>query len=225
VRVEEVLIAAPAVDKAGTVTHVRSTLILSSVQSLRAHSLYEHYIGLLDPGMRETVESMIAGAWLPVETALKHYRACDALGLTLANEIALGHEVGSRIQASLLGLLVKGAKSTGATPWTGLGYMDRLWERVFSRGWRSRRRPARAEGRPRATPRLAAFLRSVLPSRVPGNVAGRRGALLREGLLARAGARASRGVVLLPRLLGLSAGHVAPDASRSHTTGSSLASS
>jgi hypothetical protein len=134
VRVEEILIAPPAVDKAGTVTHVRSTLILSSVQSLRAHSLYEHYIGLLDPGMRETIESLIAGAWLPVETALKHYRACDALGLTLANEIALGHEVGSRIQGSLLGLLVKGAKSTGATPWTGLGYLDRLWERVFSGG-------------------------------------------------------------------------------------------
>jgi hypothetical protein len=133
VRVEEVLIAPPAAD-AGRVTHVRSTLVLSSVQSLRAHSLYEHYIRLLDPGMRDTVEALIAGQWLPVETALKHYRACDALGLTLANEIALGHEVGTRIQGSILGLLLKGAKGAGATPWTGLGFMDRLWERVFNGG-------------------------------------------------------------------------------------------
>jgi hypothetical protein len=133
VRVEEVLIAPPPSDS-GLVTHVRSTLLLSSVQSLRAHALFEHYVGLLDPAMRDTVESLIAGAWLPVETALTHYRACDALGLSLANEIALGHEVGKRIQGSILGLLLRGAKGAGATPWTGLGIMNRLWERVFSGG-------------------------------------------------------------------------------------------
>ncbi len=133
-RDEEVLIAAPAIEKAGSVSHVRSTLVISSVQSLRAHSLYEHYLQLLDPAMRDTVASMIAGAWLPVETALKHYRACDALGLSLANEIALGHEVGDRVNLSLLKVLSTTAKTAGATPWTGLGYMDRIWERVFTGG-------------------------------------------------------------------------------------------
>jgi hypothetical protein len=134
VRVEEILIAPPAIEKAGDVSHVRSTLVLSSVQSIRNHALYEHYVRQLDPGMLETISSMIAGSWLPVETAMKHYRACDALGLSLSNEIALGYEVGNRIQSSLLGLLLKGAKGSGATPWTGLGYLDRLWERVFSGG-------------------------------------------------------------------------------------------
>jgi hypothetical protein len=134
VRVEEILIAPPAIEKAGSVSHVRSTLVISSVQSLKNHALYEHYVKQLDPGMRDTVDSMIAGSWMPVETAMKHYRACDALGLSLSNEIALGREVGNRIQNSLLGLLLKGAKGTGATPWTGLGYLDRLWERVFSGG-------------------------------------------------------------------------------------------
>jgi hypothetical protein len=134
VRVEDVLIAPPAIEKAGAVSHVRSTLVLSSVQSIKNHSLYEHYVKQLDPGMLETISAMIAGSWLPVETAMKHYRACDALGLSLSNEIALGYEVGSRIQSSLLGLLLKGAKGSGASPWTGLGYLDRLWERVFSGG-------------------------------------------------------------------------------------------
>jgi hypothetical protein len=133
VRDEEVLIAPPA-SGAGSVSHVRSTLVLSSVQSLRAHSLFEHYIRLLDPTVRDMIESLIAGAWLPVDVALKHYRACDALGLSLANEIALGHEVGTRIQGSILGLLLKGAKGAGATPWTGLGFLDRLWDRVFAGG-------------------------------------------------------------------------------------------
>jgi hypothetical protein len=128
------MIAPPAIEKAGTVSHVRSTLVISSVQSIKNHALYEHYVKQLDPGMLETISSMIAGSWLPVETAMKHYRACDALGLSLTNEIALGYEVGNRIQSSLLGLLLKGAKGTGATPWTGLGYLDRLWERVFSGG-------------------------------------------------------------------------------------------
>lgn len=132
-RVEEVLIAPPA-SETGSVTHVRSTLVLSSVQSLRAHALFDPYVGLLDPQMRETIHSLIAGQWLPVAIALKHYRACNGLGLSLANEIALGHEVGTRIQSSILGLLLKGAKGAGATPWTGLGFMDRLWERVFAGG-------------------------------------------------------------------------------------------
>ena len=29
---------------------------------------------------------------------------------------------------------MKGAKGVGATPWTALGYLDRLWDRVFSGG-------------------------------------------------------------------------------------------
>ena len=29
---------------------------------------------------------------------------------------------------------LKGAKGAGATPWTGLGFLDRLWDRVFAGG-------------------------------------------------------------------------------------------
>lgn len=131
-RLEEVLIPLPAGDNPAS--HVRSTLVLSSVQSLRAKGLFERYESLLDPAMRETIQSLIAGVWLPMETGLKHYRACEAMGIPFADQVTIGHEVGNRIQSSILGLLLKGAKGVGATPWTGLGYLDRLWERVFSGG-------------------------------------------------------------------------------------------
>jgi hypothetical protein len=135
VRTEEVLIALPhARERMSVAKSVRSTLVLSSVQSLRGRKLYDAYLTQLSAEARDVILTTVAGVWLPIPVGLAHYRACDALMLPLAEQVSIGHEVGNRIQGSLLGLLVRSAKVAGASPWTVMGYLDRLWDRVFGDG-------------------------------------------------------------------------------------------
>lgn len=115
-------------------SHVRSSLLLSSIQSLKQHSLYDRYVAQLDAQNRETLLSMVAGVWLPMDVGMSHYIACEALGLSVAEQVQIGREVNDRIQGSLMGVLVKTAKNVGATPWTPLESSARLWERTFQGG-------------------------------------------------------------------------------------------
>ena len=121
-------------ERAPVATGVRSSLLVSSLQSLRSHGLYDRYLALVDPELRDTILTSAVGIWLPMAFGIAHYAACEALRIPAADQIALGHEVGNRIQGSLVGLLVRSARGAGATPWTVLRQADRLWDRVFQGG-------------------------------------------------------------------------------------------
>ena len=121
-------------DEIGVATEVRSTLLLGSIQSLRALGHYDRYVSHLDPAARETVLTSVAGVWLPMSYAIAHYEACDALALPLKDEVALGHAVGNRIQGAFLGLIVRTAKNAGVTPWAILTELNRIWDRTFRGG-------------------------------------------------------------------------------------------
>jgi hypothetical protein len=109
-------------------THVRSTLIVSSMQALRTRGLLDAYVSHLDPSHRADLLSLIAGTWVPVEIALAHYRAAQRLGLDAPTIEAIGAEVGERINKSVLSVVVKMSKQVGVTPWTALGRAHRLRE-------------------------------------------------------------------------------------------------
>src|SRR5438105_14521143 len=102
------------------VSEVRSTLIVSAIQTLRARGLYERYMAQLPPAVRSEVQSLIAGAWLPIELALEHYRAMDRLGLDAVTVEAIGGEVGERANKSMLSIVVRLSREAGVTPWTAL---------------------------------------------------------------------------------------------------------
>jgi hypothetical protein len=118
----------------GVVTRVRSSLVLSSVQSVRARGLFDAYAGKLEDADRVAILQSTGSDWLTMRLAQAHYLACDALGLTLAEQIAIGQEVGDRVQKSFLGLLLRAARSAGVTPWVLLDHVDRIWARVFDGG-------------------------------------------------------------------------------------------
>ncbi|HEY2517061.1 MAG TPA: hypothetical protein VGI39_39585 [Polyangiaceae bacterium] len=130
---EKVLVALPR-RRGELASHVRSTLLLSSIQSLRQKALWDRYAEALDPAVRETLVSCVAGVWLPMTIGIAHYEACHAIGLSLQDEVAMGYQVGERIQGSLVGLLVRAAKGAGTTPWALLTNVNRLWDRVFQGG-------------------------------------------------------------------------------------------
>jgi hypothetical protein len=99
------------------VTALRSTLITSSLISLRARGLFERYDALQISPHRQTILNLVAGEWLPLEVGLAHYQACDALGLDDEAQIAIGKDVSQRIHETFLSLIVKAARGVGVTPW------------------------------------------------------------------------------------------------------------
>ncbi|GAC1364669.1 MAG: hypothetical protein NVSMB47_16180 [Polyangiales bacterium] len=116
------------------VGEVRTTLITSSLQSLRERRYLDAYCAALPPELHDSILTTVAGAWMPIATACAHYAACDALQLSDLEREAIGAEVGTRVSGTFLGTLVRGARGAGLTPWLGFQQYARLWGRIFRGG-------------------------------------------------------------------------------------------
>lgn len=116
------------------VTQVRSTLLSASLLALTKRGLTDRYFDVLPLDLHDTLRTLVAGSWIPVEIAQKHYEALDALGISTNDAMSIGAEVGDRVQASLLGVVTRVAKGAGATPWPAIAAYPRLWERMFKGG-------------------------------------------------------------------------------------------
>jgi hypothetical protein len=116
------------------ITQFRSTLLTSSLKSIQDRSLGDRYLAALPAHHHDAVRACIAGVWLPIELGLAHYEACDALGLSTQEQLAIGREVGLKIQGTFLGTMIKLAKGAGVTPWLCLGQYQRLWDRLMIGG-------------------------------------------------------------------------------------------
>lgn len=116
------------------VARVRSTLITSSLQALRRRGHDAAYFAHLPPAYAEAMNTLIAGVWLPLETALAHYRTLDALPMSATERFEMGNEVSIQVQASVLSTFARAATNVGVTPWTGLSQFQRLWDRVMDGG-------------------------------------------------------------------------------------------
>lgn len=133
-QVEEVVLpfAAPP-GQLPAATLFRSTLVVASLQALRERGYFERYDALLRTH-REKILSVVGGAWLPMGVARAHYEACDALGLTKAEQFDMGHVVGDRARRSWFSSALKVARGVGATPWSIAPYLGKLHERTINAG-------------------------------------------------------------------------------------------
>ena len=131
---EELLPFPGPVGSLGVATEVRSTLIASSVVSLRKHGLYEAYVERLAPEHRDAVLSSVAGQWLDMHVGRAHYDACERLGLSVLEQVEIGAEVSFKIHETFLGVLVRMAKHAGVTPWTLLPKGNQMYSRLFRGG-------------------------------------------------------------------------------------------
>jgi hypothetical protein len=118
----------------GLATSARSTLVTTSLQSLRARGLFERYERSLPPEDAEVLLTAVAGSWLPIAATLAHYRACDALGLDVGSQLDIAMEVGDRVHGTFLGMMVRTARTVGITPWSALAQSARLYGRLFCGG-------------------------------------------------------------------------------------------
>lgn len=114
---------------------VRSTLIASSLTTLRELGLFERYQATLPEEYRDRILYSIAPEWLPVEVGESHYRNCDALGLTDRELEKIGEMVAARIMGTFLGTLLRtSGQNVGASPWIALAKYDVLWSRLMQGG-------------------------------------------------------------------------------------------
>ncbi len=113
---------------------IRSTLLRSSLELLRARGYYDRYLEVLDRRHRDAIVGLVAPMWLPVDLALAHYAACDAMNLSVAERVALGEAVGDRVHGSFTKALIQGARAVGVTPFTLFTRFDSLWARLFQGG-------------------------------------------------------------------------------------------
>lgn len=126
---------------------VRSTLITSSLASLRARGLFERYERVQRSPHRDTILHCVAGEWLPIEVGEAHYSACDALGLSREEQVAIGKDVSKRIHDTFLRLVAQVARGVGVTPWTLLAKGNTLLSRLMKGGGIRVIRQARASAR------------------------------------------------------------------------------
>lgn len=124
----------PHTDPIRPATHVRSTLIQSSLATLKTLGHYERYLSHVDPAQREEIVGTIAPSWLPIHVGVAHYRACDALGLSGAELLTIGETVGDRMQGAFMETLTRAARAMGVTPWLLLKRFDVLWGRLLQGG-------------------------------------------------------------------------------------------
>lgn len=116
------------------VTQVRSTLLTSSVLTLRERGHDARYFQRLPREHHELMLGTTAGGWVPIAIADAHYRAIEALELPNDEQWAIATAVADRIHRTFLGTLVRMAKGIGVTPWIGLDYYQKLWQRLFVGG-------------------------------------------------------------------------------------------
>ena len=121
-------------DPPGSATHVRGSLLLSSVQALRAAGLFDLYAAHLTPAAEAAIFSFPASHWHSMLVALDHYTACEALNLTMAQQVDLGYQVSTRVQGTFVALLLRTARRLGVSPWTVLDNVEKIWDRVLTGG-------------------------------------------------------------------------------------------
>jgi hypothetical protein len=102
------------------VTHIRSTLLMSSQTTLRDVGLYDRYLS--------------APAWLPLSLGIAHYRACDQLGLSDEEAVAMAMRLAMNRQGSFLGIALNLARGVGVSPWTIAKQIPKMWARAFMGG-------------------------------------------------------------------------------------------
>ena len=117
--------------KVPALTAVRGAVIASSLKALRTRGLMERYFALLDPAYGDRMRAMIASTWLPLDVAVAHYHACDALALDRETAEDIGRDAGRFANQNVLSTLVKLGKEMGVTPWTALARTNQ----IMARSW------------------------------------------------------------------------------------------
>jgi hypothetical protein len=103
--------------------------VVSSIQTLKERGHFEQYKRILSPAHTDAILLAVAGMWLPMPVARAHYEACDRLRLTNEERREMGARSGERAQGTVLKTAAAIARRAGASPWSFVPLLTRLWAR------------------------------------------------------------------------------------------------
>jgi hypothetical protein len=126
---KDIVLAFPA--RVTPIRHVRSTLLMGTMTALKGAGYFDTWTQALPPAHRDVLLRAVAGTWIPTDTAMAHYVACDSLNLSADVEAQLGGATFDRVRGTLLGTMVRMANGAGVTPWTLLSQIQRFWDRAY----------------------------------------------------------------------------------------------
>jgi hypothetical protein len=116
----------------GPLSAVRRMLVHSSIAELAQLDLYDDYCKIIEPGALDRIKELIGPGWMPVDLALEHYRACDALHLKDELIAEAGQRAGEKMGSALL---VAGAQpqveAKERSPWPLLPAFARMGRRIY----------------------------------------------------------------------------------------------
>ncbi len=112
-------------------THVRSTLLGSSVLALKKHGHFDRYAALLPREYHDEVIYGVAGHWVPIAVGRAHYVACTELGLEPHACATIGASVAQLAQKTAFSFVLRLATESGVTPWTILAKSRDFWTRAY----------------------------------------------------------------------------------------------
>jgi hypothetical protein len=110
---------------------VRNTVLLTSQRAMRSRGVFDDYVARIESRYREPLVALTAGAWLPLDVAVAHYRACDHLNLDREMILSIGAESGRFLNQTVLSTVFKLSREAGVSPWTALPHTNRLIARTW----------------------------------------------------------------------------------------------
>jgi hypothetical protein len=133
---EEILIPFPdSLAAEPSTTHCRGTLLTASFGAIRSHGHHERYLLALPPEYVTRITTAIATEWIPMDVVLAHYRACEALGLSVEETLTIGGAVVMNLQRTFIGgALKKAAAEAGVGPLFGLQRFASVYYRTMKGG-------------------------------------------------------------------------------------------
>ncbi len=104
---------------------------MASLAGLKQAGFTERYLARLPTELHMVVRDMPAGLWIAANVAEAHYEACDRMGLTSQETLAMGNRVGEATARVFMKLALRTAREAGATPWVVLVNSQRYWSRYY----------------------------------------------------------------------------------------------
>jgi hypothetical protein len=116
-------------------THIRGTMIINSLTTLRNGERIDEYFAKLPAEHHHAVHEVSVQSWVSVELAIAHYDAMGSVYLDPAEQVQNGRLAAERTQNSHLRTVIRTLSATGTVDmWDVLGRVPNLAARTFLGG-------------------------------------------------------------------------------------------
>lgn len=113
-------------------SHIRGTIIVSSVLRLRAWEREESYLSSVPPVLRDEVLSTAPNSWVPMSVAVPHYEAVQCALPDEADQVEWGRQGADCVHKAYVITILREIRVTGLiSPELALRHLRPAWRRVF----------------------------------------------------------------------------------------------